>query len=987
MAFHNLLHRGAVALLALTSASAYGTEYFVATTGSDNNPGTAAAPFGTISAAAKKAKAGDTVTIFGGTYRETVAPQHSGKANDPIVFRAAVGHTVTISGLDVETATPIGGGKFSIPVGTSLPGGQLQIFTDGKPLPEARYPNAGPDVMRSPNAVMASATVSGNTINVLDPKLGQANGAWVGARIRYNTLASDQIASGFVFQGGVVTRSTPGNLIVASTGTPAYAFKTNENQYSLTGVAAAMDLNGEWYASGGTATLLDASRPQAAFPVEVRSRVLAIDLWHKSYVTFKNINLLGATVRTSVMSNGDVLDGVKASYFGFNDAVESGFFGGWDNFGGIQMLGNNHTVRNGVFRFAEGNGILVKGNGTVVENNVIENVGIYGVDAAAVKVYGAQNEVKNNTLANSGRHLVRFREGTGNVVSGNEIYNGGSNTSDCGGVYAWHVTEGGTISDNFFHDLEGTGVGMGAIYLDHNCNDMRVFRNVIQRTRSGIRLNTPTSGNLIVNNTIDATTTHSLRSWPDADLGDSTVVNNYFPTWINSDFSKCVWKNNVTETTTKFVSRATGDFRPTLGSPLIDAGDLLSSIMDFFLGNAPDAGALEFDLFSALMKPDYGASVKTTPTVVSNLEASGDNVSATVTWSPRPEAASYRVYRSYSLDGAFALVANSLKGTSFTDTKADRGVDTYYYVTAVNAAGESVVSEVVVAKPAFAAKGSGLAASYFSNPDLQGAPTLTRIENVDNVWGKSSPGGAVPADGFSARWEGFVEAPVTGPFRFRINSDDGYRVWVNGDLVAEDWGDGGHAEVFTMDLVAGVKYEVKMEYFENEGSATAQLMWMYPNHALSAIPANRLYQPDLPGLNATYFNTWNLDARQFSFNRVDSQINFDWGLGSPDPRIPANLFSARWTGTLVCPTAGNYTFTVYADNFVRIWINDELVIDKWVNAVGTYNGTIRLPAKGRYNIKVEYAEAGDKAAIKLGWAYPGQAYQIIPAANFKRPAP
>ncbi len=986
MAFHKLLHLSALGIVALASTSASADEYFVATNGSDNNPGTSAAPFATISKAAALAKAGDFVTIYGGTYRETVAPANSGTLSAPITFRSAPGQTVTISGLNPATATPIGGGKFSIPVGTSLPGGQLQIFLGGKPLPEARYPNASVDIMRSPNAVMASATVSGTTVNMLDPKLNQAPDAWVGARIRYNTLAADQIASGYVFQGGVVTRSQPGNLIVASSGTPSLAFKTNENQYSLTGVAAAMDLNGEWYASGGTATLLDTSRAQSAFPIEVRARLLAIDLWHKSYVTFKNINLLGATVRTSVMSNGDVLDGVKADYYSFVDVVESGFYGNWDDHNGIELLGNNHTVKNSVLRFAEGNGVLLKGNGSVVENSVIENTGWYGTDAAAVKIYGASNEVKNNTLANAGRHLVRFKDGAGNVISGNEIYNGGSNTSDCGGVYAWHV-DGGTISDNLFHDLDGPGVGMGAIYLDHNCNDIRVLRNVVQRTRSGIRVNTPTTGNVIDHNTIDTTTTHSIRSWPAADLGGSQVANNYFPTWINSDFSNLDWRGNATAATNKFVNAVTGDFRPTLGSPLIDAGSLITGIVGLVLGLAPDAGALEFDPLGLSGAPEYGANVATTPTVVSNLAASGDNVSATVTWAPRSGAASYRVYRGYSVEGPFTQVATNVSGTSFTDTRADRGIEDFYYVTAVNAQGESLPSAFAVAKPAFEAKGTGLSGSYFNGTTLSGNALLTRTEAVNFAWGTNSPGAGVPADGFSARWQGFVEGPMTGAVSFRINADDGVRVTFDGAVVAEEWTNGGHARVFTVNMVAGVKYDLTIEYYENAGGAQAQLMWLYPNHPLSPVPANRLYAPDLPGLNATYFNTWTLDARQFSFTRVDSQINNDWGAGSPDSRIPANLFSARYQGTLVAPVAGSYTFTVAADNFVRVWVNDQLIIDKWVNAIGTYNGTINLPAKGRYNIKVEYAEAGDNAKIQLGWTYPGQSYQIIPAANFKRPTP
>ncbi|MBR5096398.1 MAG: DUF1565 domain-containing protein, partial [Treponema sp.] len=55
-------------------------EYFVKTTGSDFNDGTASAPFKTISKAAAVAQAGDIVTVFGGTYREWARPQNGGRS-------------------------------------------------------------------------------------------------------------------------------------------------------------------------------------------------------------------------------------------------------------------------------------------------------------------------------------------------------------------------------------------------------------------------------------------------------------------------------------------------------------------------------------------------------------------------------------------------------------------------------------------------------------------------------------------------------------------------------------------------------------------------------------------------------------------------------------------------------------------------------------------------------------------------------------------
>ena len=75
--------------LAACALSANASEYFVATNGCDGADGSAARPWRTIQRAADVAKAGDTVTIRGGTYREWVKPAHAGRADAPIVYRAA----------------------------------------------------------------------------------------------------------------------------------------------------------------------------------------------------------------------------------------------------------------------------------------------------------------------------------------------------------------------------------------------------------------------------------------------------------------------------------------------------------------------------------------------------------------------------------------------------------------------------------------------------------------------------------------------------------------------------------------------------------------------------------------------------------------------------------------------------------------------------------------------------------------------------------
>ena len=99
-------------------------------------------------------------------------------------------------------------------------------------------------------------------------------------------------------------------------------------------------------------------------------------------------------------------------------------------------------------------------------------------------------------------------------------------------------------------------------------------------------------------------------------------------------------------------------------------------------------------------------------------------------------------------------------------------------------------------------------------------------------------------NGFSVRWTGFVEAPTTGSYRFRTVSDDGIRVWVAGVQRINNWTN--HSATTdtsgTLNLVAGQKYAITVEYYDNTGSAVARLRWQTPgNGTFVAVPRDRLY--------------------------------------------------------------------------------------------------------------------------------------------------
>ena len=136
--------------------------------------------------------------------------------------------------------------------------------------------------------------------------------------------------------------------------------------------------------------------------------------------------------------------------------------------------------------------------------------------------------------------------------------------------------------------------------------------------------------------------------------------------------------------------------------------------------------------------------------------------------------------------------------------------------------------------------GTGLSASYYNNTTLTGPAVLTRTEAVDFSWGTASPGSGINADNFSARWTGRVEAPHTGAYTFRTVSADGVRLRVNGVLIIDNWVAHGTTTDTSgvVQLVAGQRYDVSIEFFETTNTATMRLQWLTPGKSsFVAVPS------------------------------------------------------------------------------------------------------------------------------------------------------
>lgn len=131
------------------------------------------------------------------------------------------------------------------------------------------------------------------------------------------------------------------------------------------------------------------------------------------------------------------------------------------------------------------------------------------------------------------------------------------------------------------------------------------------------------------------------------------------------------------------------------------------------------------------------------------------------------------------------------------------------------------------------------------------------------------------------------------------------------------------------------------------------------------------------GLLGQYYSGLNFNS--FLTERTDSEIDFNWGTGSPTPLVPNDDFSVRWTGQVQPLYSENYTFETRTDDGVRLWVNGQQIIDQWVNqGVTAHTGTITLEAGVKYDLRMEYYERGGNAVAELHWASASQVSELVP---------
>ena len=463
---------------------------------SDENPGTAEAPFLTIQKAATIALAGDTIWVHEGIYRETITPIHSGTAEKPIVYMSYGDDKVTISGVEVISGWELHMGNiYKAPMASDFFISSVnmtdQVFVDAKMMNLARWPNTSLD-LSYPIKAITSSFVSKEKDKETNVTTGimkdddLPEGDFLGAEIY---MQPNNGAWSWTFTGTVTdvsgTQFTFESLSSSGKDFEQEVYHPNSRYYFYNELSL-LDTAGEWYHDKESEWLylwLPDNEDPADHLIEAKARDYGFNLSEKSYIEIIGFHLFGCNITTDDAAGGDgkgysedgtvkypwrgagsiaeshhvTIDGIHCLYPSHSTDVSGHFFFQYGGHSGIVLSGEYHVLKNSIIRYCFANGVSMLGNYHLILNNVIEDVnysacGYGAMGSSASKAY--DSEIAYNTIRRTGRSGIRL----------------GIRNSDPNNIIARvHHNE---ISDFMIQDRDGGGIYMGGdggfLRIDHN---------------------------------------------------------------------------------------------------------------------------------------------------------------------------------------------------------------------------------------------------------------------------------------------------------------------------------------------------------------------------------------------------------------------------------------------------------------------------------------------------------------------------------------
>ena len=312
--------------------------------------------------------------------------------------------------------------------------------------------------------------------------------------------------------------------------------------------------------------------------------------------------------------------------------------------------------------------------------------------------------------------------------------------------------------------------------------------------------------------------------------------------------------------------------------------------------------------------------------------------------------------------------------------------------------------------------GHGLFGEYFVGRGLKRL-LLTRVDPaLDYDWRQSLPHPSVAPFGreFSVRWTGQLRADRSEPYTFIVNSDDGIRVWLDGQVIIDRWFDSvGETSSKPVTLEKDRKYDLRVEYYNGHDDAYAALYWQSAGTPREAIGSDDLYLPsnattapattqaiavtvpssdggpafrrvfssDTTGLKGEYYA--DRELMNLNFIRFDPNIDIHFHPDNPPDPAVSPEGSIRWSGMVEPRFSEEYRFHAEVNRRVRLWIDDRLVIDQWRGEGGDYSSDkIPMVAGKKVPIRLEYTSPNGFMLCRLRWSSKSQGRDLIPADAF-----
>ncbi|HWN94780.1 MAG TPA: PA14 domain-containing protein, partial [Methylomirabilota bacterium] len=260
-----------------------------------------------------------------------------------------------------------------------------------------------------------------------------------------------------------------------------------------------------------------------------------------------------------------------------------------------------------------------------------------------------------------------------------------------------------------------------------------------------------------------------------------------------------------------------------------------------------------------------------------------------------------------------------------------------------------------------APSGTGLTGEYFTNAN----PTYTNIVNfnpanrilttnnavIDFIWGPATTPNLSNGN-YTVRWNGQVEPQYSELYFFETRSDDGVKLWVNDQLLIDRWQIQNATLTNAISLVAGVRYNIRLEYFNRGGGGRTRLSWFSASQPRQVIPSNRLYPASAgyaPGAVTSPLYAVAFVGQRFAYAIAGANTPLNYGASNLPPGLSYDDINGIIVGTPAL--AGNYDISIFSSN-----------------AVGVGEAVLRL----------DVIDTGSSVAREVWTGVPGTAIKDIP---------